>query len=402
MQISRKSQQMELSPIRRFNELARDAESRGIKIYRVNIGQPDIKTPECYMEAIRSYKDDVIAYTESGGTDDLKDAVCGYYRSFGADISPEDVMVTAGGSEALSMVFTTILNEGDEVLAADPYYSNYSTFILSAGGQIARIPSHAEEGYHYAYRDRIEKAVTPGTRAIICTSPGNPTGDVLSQEEMHMICEIAEEHDLWVISDEVYREFVYDGAEPASFSLEKEYLDRIIITDSISKRYSCCGGRIGLLISRNRDIMSGAMKLAQGRLSVSTLDQAGAAALFRLPESYYSEIRAEYENRRDVVYSELVKIPGVVCVKPKGSFYVTVKLPVDDIEDFLVFLLKEFSDNDETVMFAPADGFYYDSERGRNKMRLAYVLESGQMRRAVELIRLGLEAYEREKTGNRP
>lgn len=391
---------MELSPIRRFNEMARDAESRGIKIYRVNIGQPDIKTPECYMEAVRNYPEDVIAYMESGGTDDLREAVKDYYASFGADFEADEIMITSGGSEALSMVFTTILNEGDEVLVADPYYSNYSTFILSAGGQIARIPTHAEEGYHFAYRDRIEQAITPKTKAICCTSPGNPTGDVLTQDEMHMICEIAKEHDLWVVSDEVYREFVYDGGTIASFGREKEYLDRIIITDSISKRYSCCGGRIGILITKNRDVMNGAMKLAQGRLSVSTLDQAGAAALFRLPPSYYEEIRDEYEKRRDIVYEELTKIPGVVCVKPRGSFYVTVKLPVKDIEDFLVFLLTEFEDNGETVMFAPADGFYYDSERGKNKMRLAYVLEGEQMRRSVELIRLGLEAYEKKQAEN--
>ena len=391
---------MELSPIRRFNEMARDAESRGIKIYRVNIGQPDIKTPECYMEAVRNYPEDVIAYMESGGTDDLREAVKDYYASFGADFEADEVMITSGGSEALSMVFTTILNEGDEVLVADPYYSNYSTFILSAGGQIARIPTHAEEGYHFAYRDRIEQAITPKTKAICCTSPGNPTGDVLTQEEMHMICEIAKEHDLWIVSDEVYREFVYDGGTIASFGREKEYLDRIIITDSISKRYSCCGGRIGILITKNKDVMNGAMKLAQGRLSVSTLDQAGAAALFRLPPSYYEEIRDEYEKRRDIVYEELTKIPGVVCVKPRGSFYVTVKLPVKDIEDFLVFLLTEFEDNGETVMFAPADGFYYDSERGKNKMRLAYVLEGEQMRRSVELIRLGLEAYEKKQAEN--
>ncbi|MBR3146737.1 MAG: pyridoxal phosphate-dependent aminotransferase [Eubacterium sp.] len=400
MQISEKSKQMELSPIRRFNEMARDAENRGIKIYRVNIGQPDIKTPECYMEAVRNYPDDVIAYMESGGTDDLREAVSDYYASFGDDFAPDEIMITSGGSEALSMVFTTILNEGDEVLVADPYYSNYSTFVLSAGGQIARIPTHAEEGYHFAYRERIEQAITPRTKAICCTSPGNPTGDVLTQDEMHMICEIAEEHDLWIVSDEVYREFVYDGGAVASFGREKEYLDRIIITDSISKRYSCCGGRIGILISKNRDVMNGAMKLAQGRLSVSTLDQAGAAALFRLPTSYYDEIRDEYEKRRDIVYSELTKIPGVVCVKPRGSFYVTVKLPVDDIEDFLVFLLTEFEDKKETVMFAPADGFYYDSERGKNKMRLAYVLEGEQMRRSVELIRLGLEAYEKKQAEN--
>lgn len=397
MQISEKSKQMELSPIRRFNEMARDAESRGIKIYRVNIGQPDIKTPACYMEAVRNYPDDVIAYMESGGTDELREAVMDYYASFGAFYETDEIMITSGGSEALSMVFTTILNEGDEVLVADPYYSNYSTFILSAGGQIARIRTHAEEGYHYADRERIESAITPKTKAICCTSPGNPTGDVLSQDEMHMICEIAEKHDLWIISDEVYREFVYDGGSPASFGCEKDYLDRIIITDSISKRYSCCGGRIGILLTKNEDILEGVMKLAQGRLSVSTLDQAGAAALFRLPPSYYEDIRDEYEKRRDIVYEELTKIPGVVCVKPRGSFYVTVKLPVSDIEDFLVFLLTEFSDNGETVMFAPADGFYYDSEMGKDKMRLAYVLEGEQMRRSVELIRLGLEAYKDKK-----
>lgn len=397
MQISEKSKQMSLSPIRRFNELARTAESNGIKVYRVNIGQPDIETPACYMDAVRNYEDNVIAYMESGGTDELKSAIKDYYASFGAFFEEDEIMVTSGGSEALSMIFTTILNEGDEVLMADPFYSNYSTFVLSAGGQCAPIKTHAEEGYHYAYRDRIEEAITSRTKAIICTSPGNPTGDVLTQNEMHMICEIAKEHDLWVIGDEVYREFVYDGGEIASFGREKEFLDRIIITDSISKRYSCCGGRIGLLVTKNRDILNGVMKLAQGRLSVSTLDQAGAAALFRLPQSYYDEVRKEYESRRNVVYEELSKIPGVVCIKPRGSFYVTVKMPVDDIEDFLVFLLSEFSDNDETVMFAPGDGFYASNERAKNKMRLAYVLEDEQLRRAVELIRLGLEAYEKKQ-----
>lgn len=398
MQISEKSKRMSLSPIRRFNELARDAESRGIKIYRVNIGQPDIETPACYMDAVRNFPEKVVAYMESGGTDELKSAIKDYYASFGADYEEDEIMVTSGGSEALSMVFTTILNEGDNVVCADPFYSNYSTFILSAGGEYSPIETHAEEGYHYAYRDRIEAAINDRTKAIICTSPGNPTGDVLTQDEMHMICEIAKEHDLWVISDEVYREFVYDGAEIASFGREKEFLDRIIITDSISKRYSCCGGRIGLLVTKNQDILNGVMKLAQGRLSVSTLDQAGAAALFRLPKSYYDEIREEYESRRDVVYEELSKIPGVVCIKPRGSFYVTVKLPVEDIEDFLRFLLSDFSDNNETVMFAPGDGFYADYARAKNKMRLAYVLESEQLRRAVELIRLGLEAYKEKKS----
>jgi len=395
MHISEKSKKMGLSPIRRFNELAIKAEERGTKVYRVNIGQPDIATPPCFMEAIRNYDKDVIAYMESRGTDDLVDAVIDYFKRYGIDYEKRNIIITTGGSEALQMVFTTILDEGDEVIVADPYYSNYSTFVLSAGGTIGSIKADAEEGYHYAERERIEQAITDRTRAICCTTPGNPTGDVLTLDEMRMICEIAKEHDLWVIGDEVYREFVYDDEEPASFGMLDEYADRVIITDSVSKRFSACGARIGMVISKNPDIMRGVMKIAQGRLCTSTLEQVGAAALYRLGDDYYDEVRKEYKTRRDVVYEELMKIPGVVCKKPKGAFYVTVKLPVDDIEDFLIFMLNEFSDNGETVMFAPAGDFYVNPNRGMDKMRIAYVLNAEEMRRSVELIRLGLEAYKK-------
>ncbi|MBR6529070.1 MAG: aminotransferase class I/II-fold pyridoxal phosphate-dependent enzyme, partial [Firmicutes bacterium] len=235
--------------------------------------------------------------------------------------------------------------------------------------------------------------ITEKTKAICCINPGNPTGTVLTMEEMQLIADIAEEHDLWIIADEVYREFAYDGRTAVSFGQIESAKDRVIIVDSVSKRHSACGARIGFLLSKNKEFMSGVMKIAQGRLCVSTVDQVGAAALFRLPLSYYDEVKAEYCGRRDVVYEELMKIPGVVCQKPGGSFYITAKLPVEDVEDFLMFLLEEFEDNGETVMFAPAAGFYATEGLGKDELRIAYVLKQEDMKRAVELIRLGLEAY---------
>ena len=303
------------------------------------------------------------------------------------------MIVTTGGSEALNMTFLSILNEGDEVLIAEPFYTNYHTFATSAGGKVVPITTKAEEGYHYAKREQIEPLITEKTRAICCINPGNPTGTVLTMDEMRLIGEIAKEHDLWIIADEVYREFAYDGRQAVSFGQIPEIEDRVIIIDSVSKRFSACGARIGFLISKNTDLISNVMKIAQGRLCVSTVDQVGAAALFRLPASYYEEVKAEYCGRRDVVYEELMKIPGVVCQKPGGAFYMTAKLPVDSIEDFLMFLLTEFDDNGETVMFAPAEGFYATPGLGKDEMRIAYVLKKEDMRRGVELIRLGIEAY---------
>ena len=286
-----------------------------------------------------------------------------------------------------------VLDEGDEVLLAEPFYTNYHTFATAAGGKVVPITTSAEDGYHYAKREQIEPLINEKTKAICCINPGNPTGTVLTMEEMQLIADIAEEHDLWIIADEVYREFAYDGRTAVSFGQIESAKDRVIIVDSVSKRHSACGARIGFLLSKNKEFMSGVMKIAQGRLCVSTVDQVGAAALFRLPLSYYDEVKAEYCGRRDVVYEELMKIPGVVCQKPGGSFYITAKLPVEDVEDFLMFLLEEFEDNGETVMFAPAAGFYATEGLGKDELRIAYVLKQEDMKRAVELIRLGLEAY---------
>lgn len=396
MKLSDRVYEMQHSPIRRFNKYAIEAENQGKKVYRLNIGQPDIETPECFMDAIKNFSNKVIAYSESGGESALLEAVCRYFHRYDIEFEKDDIIITNGGSEALNMIFTCILNPGDDVLLPEPFYTNYHTFITSAGGRVVPVTTKAEEGYNFASRALIEQSITADTKAICCISPGNPTGRVLTPEDMKLIGEIAKEHDLWIIADEVYREFVYDNKEISSFGAIKDLHDRVIIVDSVSKRFSACGARIGFLASKNKELISGAMKIAQGRLCVSTLDQIGAAALYSLDDSYYREVRAEYESRRDAAYSELMQIPGVICQKPGGAFYMMAKLPVDDVEDFLVYLLTEFEDKGETVMFAPAEGFYGTEGLGRNEMRIAYVLNKEDMKRGVELIKLGIEKYNKK------
>ncbi len=396
MQLSERVQEMQFSPIRRFNPIAIKAKENGKKVYHLNIGQPDVETPECFMDSIRTFKESVIKYAESGGVVELQDAVIEYYKKYGMNYDRSNMIVTNGGSEALTMAFLSIINPGEEVLIAEPFYTNYHTFLTTAGGKIVPITTKAEDGFSYATREQIEPLITEKTRAICCISPGNPTGNVLTLDEMKLIGEIAKEHDLYIIADEVYREFAYDDRKVTSFGMIPELEDRVIIIDSVSKRYSACGARIGLIISKNKDVMSGAMKIAQARLCVSTVDQIGSVGLFRLPDSYYDKVKAEYCGRRDVVYEELMKIPGVVCQKPGGAFYMTAKLPVDNVEDFLMFLLEEFDDNGETVMFAPAEGFYATPGLGKDEIRIAYVLNQNDMRRGVELIRLGIEAYNKK------
>lgn len=395
MEISKRMAKIGHSPIRRFNTYALNAEKQGKKIYRLNIGQPDIETPACFMESINNFDEKVIKYSESGGEAVLQEAISDYFKKYGMDFRKEDIMITNGGSEALSMVFTCILDPGDNVLLAEPFYSNYRTFVTAAGGEIVPITTRAEDGYDYAEKELIESAITDKTKAICCITPGNPTGRTLSFDDMKLISSIAAEHDLWIIADEVYREFAYDGRDITSFGMLPDIQDRLIIIDSVSKRFSACGARVGTLITKNAELMDAVMKLAQGRLCCPTVDQIGAAALYRLDDSYYDEMKAEYEARRDAAYEELARIPGIVCRKPGGSFYIMAKLPVDDVEDFLMYLLTEFDDNGETVMFSPAEDFYATPGLGRNEMRIAYVLNSDDMRRGAELIRLGLESYNR-------
>lgn len=397
MKVSNRVAEMQFSPIRRFNTFAFEAEAEGKTVYRLNIGQPDIETPSVFKEAIDNFDNKVIAYAESGGVLQLIDAMIDYMaKMHDMHYDRKNILITNGGSEAIISTFTAILNPGDEVLMAEPFYTNYSTFCNQVSGKIVPLTTSAEDGFDWAKRDLIEAAITDKTKAICSISPGNPTGRVLSKEDMKLIADIAIKHDLWIISDEVYREFVYDGAEAGSFGQLKEIEDRVILIDSVSKRFSACGARIGAIISKNEEFMEAILKLAQGRLCVATLEQVGAAALYRLDKSYYDEVRTEYENRRDAAYEELSKIPGIVCQKPAGAFYMTAKLPVNDIEDFLMFLLKEFDDNGETVMFAPAAGFYATEGLGTDELRIAYVLTPDKMRRACELIKLGLESYKKK------
>ena len=392
--VSERVAAMQFSPIRRFNTFAFEAEAEGKTVYHLNIGQPDVETPACFKEAIDRFDQKVIAYAESGGVTELLDAMIYYMkRDYDMHYTRNNIMITNGGSEALILAFTALLNPGDEALIAEPFYTNYNTFCNEVSGKLVPLTTSAEDGYNWAKRDLIEAAITPKTKAICALSPGNPTGRVLTMEDMRLIGDIAKEHDLWIISDEVYREFVYDGGEAHSFGQLDDIADRVVIIDSVSKRYSACGARIGALISKNDELMDGILKLAQGRLCVPTLEQVGAAALYRMPKSYYDEMKAEYCARRDAAYEELSQIPGIVCQKPAGAFYMTAKLPVDNIEDFLMFMLKEWDENGETAMFAPAPGFYATKGLGGNEMRIAYVLTPDKMRRACELIKKAVAAY---------
>ncbi|MCQ2545987.1 MAG: pyridoxal phosphate-dependent aminotransferase [Clostridia bacterium] len=396
MEVSKRVAGMQFSPIRRFNKYGFEAEANGKTVYRLNIGQPDIETPAVFKEAIDNFDNKVIAYAESGGVTELLDAMIDYMKMYGMNYSRENINITNGGSEALTLIFTALLNPGEEALIAEPFYTNYNTFCNQVNGVLVPLTTSAEDGYAWAKKDLIEAAITPKTRAICCISPGNPTGRVLTLDEMKMIGEIAKEHDLWIISDEVYREFAYDDREVTSFGMLEDLADRVILVDSVSKRYSACGARVGAVISKNMDLMNSILKLAQGRLCCPTLEQVGAAALYRLDKSYYDEAKAEYCARRDAAYEEISKIPGVTCQLPGGAFYMTAKLPVDDVEDFLMFMLTEFDDNGETVMFTPAGGFYATPGLGKDEMRIAYVLAPEKMRRGAELIKLGIEAYNKK------
>ena len=393
MKFSSKIRRCGLSPIRKFYPYQVECQKKGIKIYHLNIGQPDIKTPESYFETVRNFSAPVLEYAPSPGIPVTIKKVEDYYRSIGMQIDPGDVVITAGGSEAITFAMECILDDGDEILIPEPFYPNYKTFIYNTGADIVAIPTTAEEGYHYADRDRLEAAVTPNTRAIMFTNPGNPTGVVLTAEERRLIADFAKEHDLWIIADEVYREFTYNGEPLATMGTMEDIWDRLIIIDSVSKRFSACGARVGSVVCKNKEFQAEFMKLLQARLSVPTLDQLASASLYDVDPQYFKDVNAEYKKRRDTVYSELMKIPGIVCKEPQGAFYMMVKMPVDDAEKFLIWLLTEFNDNNETVMYAPAGGFYKTPGAGIDEMRIAYILNCDDLKRAIQLLGMGIAKY---------
>ena len=379
--------------MRKFHPYAVAAAAAGKKIYHLNIGQPDIQTPKQLFDAVRNFHEPTLAYAPSPGIPALIDAICSYYARIGVTLDAGNVLVTTGGSEALQIACNCILDDGDEIIVPEPFYPNYHTFITTAGASIHPLHTRPEEGYFFADRAKLEDCITPNTRAIMITNPGNPTGTCLTRDEMKMILDVAVEHDLYLIADEVYREFAYETGELLSFLQFGYGYENLILIDSVSKRFSACGARIGCLITKNKELLGHALKYCQSRLSVATLDQVASAHLYTVGPEYFAAVRDEYKKRRDTLVRKLREIPGVIFDCPKGAFYLMAALPVDNADTFQRWLLEEFNDNGETVMFAPGAPMYATPGKGLNEVRMAYVLEAEKIERAMDILKKAIEVY---------
>ena len=393
MKLSKRLNSMQESPIRKLVPIAEEAKLQGKKVYHLNIGQPDIMTPEVFLKAIRDFDEEVIKYSFSQGEPKLIESIINYYKTYDMDFEKDEILITNGGSEALLFALIATCDAGDEVLVPEPFYTNYNGFSLPVGVKVNPITTHAENGFALPSKDEIQGLITDKTKAIMLSNPGNPTGVIYTDEEVNRIADLAIENDLYIIADEVYREFVYDDFDYTSFGNIEKVKDRVIIIDSISKRYSACGARIGSFASKNKDLVKGVLKLCQSRLCVPTLEQIGATELYKVDQSYFVDVNTEYKKRRDIVFNALDAMDGVICKKPHGAFYIIAKLPVEDAEDFVIWMLKEFSDNNETVMFAPAEGFYATEGLGKDEIRIAYILNETDLKRSMELLEMGLKEY---------
>jgi aspartate aminotransferase len=391
--LSQRGQAMPVSPIRKLAPLADAAKARGTRVLHLNIGQPDIETPACMRERLRQFDERVIEYSPSTGTPEFLRSMQLYYsRRVGADLTKSQILATTGGSEAILFALMTCADAGDDVLIVEPFYANYRAFTTMAGLNIRAVTSHGGDGFHLPPREAWERALTPRTRAVLLCNPNNPTGTVYGREELEAVAAFCRDHGLFLISDEVYREFVYDGRKAIS-ALELENADDfVVVVDSLSKRYSACGIRLGTLVTRNAGVYEAAWRMAQGRLSPPGIAQFMAVGADSLGEEYTREVVAEYQQRRDVLYEGLHTIPGVFLLRPEGAFYCVAKLPVDDAEHFAAWLLRDFSHEGTTVMVAPAAGFY-DSELGRDELRIAYVLNQNDLRMSIEVLRVALARY---------
>ncbi|MCB0291812.1 MAG: pyridoxal phosphate-dependent aminotransferase [Calditrichaeota bacterium] len=392
-QISSRAKTMPPSPIRKLVPFAEAAKKRGIKVYHLNIGQPDIPTPEVMMNAFRNHEIKVLEYGHSGGLWEYREGLVKYYRRHNIHVSKEEILVTTAGSEAIIFAMLATMDEGDEMIVPEPFYTNYNGFAVEAGVKVVPVTCRAEDGFALPPDAEIRAKITPRTRAIMICNPNNPTGYVYRLEEMNRLRALVLEHDLFFFSDEVYREFVYDGKKHHSVLHLEGLDDRAVLLDSISKRYSACGARVGCLVTHNKDILESALRFGQARLCPPTMEQLAALAAVDTPQSYMDAVFNDYNRRRETVFNALGKIPGVVGQKPSGAFYTVVKLPVDNADRFCRWLLEEFDDKGETVMLAPANGFYATPGLGEDEVRIAFVLNSAAMERSMEILKKALQAY---------
>ena len=391
--ISNKGFKMPESPIRKLVPFAEKAKRNGKKVYHLNIGQPDIETPQVALDAVKDFNNQVVEYSHSAGFESYRRGLASYYRSLGINVNFDELMVTTGGSEALLFALNSCLDSGDEVIIPEPFYANYNGFSISAGITVKPISTSIDNGFSLPPIEEVEKLITEKTKAILICNPGNPTGYLYSKEELLTLRDIVKKHDLFLFADEVYREFCYDGNEHFSVLNLNGLENNAVLIDSTSKRYSMCGIRVGCIVSKNKDVISTALKFAQARLSPPTFGQVAGEAALSTPKEYFENVINEYVSRRDLLVEGLNKIDGVICPKPKGAFYAIAQLPVDNAEKFAQWLLEDFDYNNETLMVAPAAGFYSTKGEGHNQVRIAYVLNKDSLNKAIKCLEEALRLY---------
>ncbi len=393
MDISRRGIEIQESPIRKLKPFADRAIEKGIHVYFLNIGQPDIPTPQPVWDACKNFDEEVLSYGPAQGFLDLRQAIADYFGSYDIPLYAENILITVGGSEAIHFAFSVVSDPGGEIIVPEPFYTNYNGFAACAGVKIVPLTLSVEDGFRLPPVDAIAAKINSKTKAILLNSPSNPTGTVYTPEELERVVSLALEHDLFIIADEVYKEFVYDGAVHKSILEYGEVQDRAIVVDSISKRFSCCGARIGAVVTRNEQVYQSVLKFAQARLCPPTLEQMMALAAYRMGRDYFDPVKEEYQLRRDVLYDGLKDIPGIVIRKPQGAFYYIVRLPIRDCEHFVRWMLTDFHLDSKTVMVAPAQGFYSTAGRGADEVRIAYVLKEEDLKRAITVFKTGLSEY---------
>jgi aspartate aminotransferase len=393
MDISKRGRDIQSSPIRKLNPYADKAKEQGIHVYHLNIGQPDIPTPQPILDAFHSFDEKVLSYGPAQGFLELRQAIADYFNSYRISLDAENVIITIGGSEAIHFSFSVVADPGDEIIISEPFYTNYNGYASFANVRIVPLTLQLEDGFRLPPEEEIESLITAKTKAILLCSPNNPTGTVYTPEELERVISVVKRNDLFLIGDEVYKEFVYDGRTHKSILEYDEVKDRVIVVDSISKRFSSCGARVGAVLTRNEELHQSLLKFAQARLCPPSVEQKAALAAYRMGLEYFKPVKEEYERRRDVLCEGLGNIPGIVIHKPQGAFYIIVRLPVKDAEHFVQWMLTDFHLDKETVMVAPAQGFYCSPDRGKDEVRIAYVLKEQDLRRSIDIIKAGLDKY---------